>query len=678
MVHGASLWQAYAISPTIESAAMSDVATHLRYREEVDGLRALAVVPVILFHAGFEWFSGGFVGVDVFFVISGYLITTIILSEKSSGRFSIAGFYERRARRILPALIFVILVCLPLAWMWMVPADLRSFSQSVLAVSVFASNILFWKSSGYFDASAEEKPLLHTWSLGVEEQYYLLFPLFIMLTWKLGQRRQAWFLVGIAAVSLALSEWAWRNQPMANFYLAPTRAWELLVGSLLAFASFSMPLYQRVGDRGAEILSSLGLVLIFGSIVHYDKTTPFPSLYALAPTLGTALILGFASGQTRVARMLSTKWVVVLGLISYSAYLWHQPLFAFARLSRADRPSPLLFLTLSMVAIGLAYLSWRYVEMPFRNRKKISRRPIFVLSAVGSLVLVLIGLAGELSKGFPGRLSESALALMETAIPSPKRDECHTMGNDFRDPAKACVYFNDKATWATFGDSHTIEPAYALAERLAARGQGLVHLSFSGCQPALLFESSEPGCTRWLNQALIRIELDDRIRNVLVGFRYSSHLYGDHAAIYPRVPDVPLRIKGGSPEHSRELVWTSFEIIIKRLRSAGKRVFVLAPIPELGRPVQQNILSGQFRGDASSDRGATRAYHDARNRFVLGKLNALNWDDNLVLVDPAAVLCDEKICRALIDSEAMYFDDDHLSVAGARRVVKQLDAFLNP
>lgn len=322
---------------------MSELANHIRYRPEVDGLRALAVIPVILFHAGFELFSGGFVGVDIFFVISGYLITTILLVEKSAGRFSIVGFYERRARRILPALFFVILACLPFAWLWMTPDRLREFSQSIVAVTVFASNVLFWKSSGYFDASAEEKPLLHTWSLGVEEQYYLLFPLFLILTWRLGRKNQAWLILSMATISLALCEWAWRNHPMANFYLAPTRAWELLIGSLLAFAAFDRPLYQRVTERLADALSFFGMLLVFWSIFYFDKTTPFPSLFALAPILGTALILGFSGAKTIAAKLLSTKWVVAIGLISYSAYLWHQPLFAFARLRSTESPSLLVF-----------------------------------------------------------------------------------------------------------------------------------------------------------------------------------------------------------------------------------------------------------------------------------------------------------------------------------------------
>lgn len=239
----------------------------MKYRSEIDGLRAVAVVPVILFHAGFQIFSGGYVGVDVFFVISGYLITTILVDDINSDRFKIIDFYERRARRIIPALLFVILVCVPFAWMWMIPSQMKDFSQSLVAVSLFASNVLFQLESGYFATAAEEKPLLHTWSLAVEEQYYVLFPIFLLLTWRFGRNRVFWSIVVLAAMSLALSELASRIKPTANFYLAPTRAWELLAGSIAAF------IVGEQGVRSSNSLSSIGLTAILVSIFAYDDTT---------------------------------------------------------------------------------------------------------------------------------------------------------------------------------------------------------------------------------------------------------------------------------------------------------------------------------------------------------------------------------------------------------------------
>ncbi len=207
----------------------------MQYRAEIDGLRAIAVLPVIFFHAGFEWFRGGFLGVDVFFVISGFLITSILIADLEKQQFGIMYFYERRARRLLPALFFMLLICLPFSWYWMIPSQLEDFSKSLIAVLFFSSNILFWRESGYFESASDENPLLHTWSLAVEEQYYLLFPLWLAFTWRFGRSHAFRGVVLLGVISLILSEWGWRNSPSANFYLAPTRAWELLAGSTVAF-----------------------------------------------------------------------------------------------------------------------------------------------------------------------------------------------------------------------------------------------------------------------------------------------------------------------------------------------------------------------------------------------------------------------------------------------------------
>lgn len=298
----------------------------MRYRPEIDGLRAISVLPVIMFHAGFTLFSGGFVGVDIFFVISGFLITSIIASEINENKFTFVGFYERRARRILPALFFVIACCCPFVWLWMLPVQAKDFSASVISVVFFASNIFFWMKDGYFSEASELKPLLHTWSLAVEEQYYLLFPPFLLLLWRYGRNRLFLIILTLALGSLLLTELGWRFKPSVNFFLAPTRAWELLAGSLCALIAFGkQPLRSN-------FLSSFGLGLIVFSILNYDNSTPFPSFYALAPVTGACLILLFGNTGTAVAWLLSRQVLVAVGLISYSAYLWHQPVFALARI----------------------------------------------------------------------------------------------------------------------------------------------------------------------------------------------------------------------------------------------------------------------------------------------------------------------------------------------------------
>ncbi|WML90713.1 acyltransferase [Thiothrix lacustris] len=373
------------------------------YRKEIDGLRALAVIPVILFHAGFAAVSGGFVGVDVFFVISGYLITSIILEELAAGRFTVAGFYERRARRILPALFFVLLACLPLAWWLLLPAEMVDFGKSMAAVAVFASNILFWLQTDYFAATAEQIPLLHTWSLAVEEQYYLVFPLFMLLAWGLGKRWLVGLISLVALLSLGWSEWLWRGSVEANFYLIPSRAWELMLGALAAFY-----LQNKASPQGmlAQVGSLGGLALLGYAVFFFHDGIPFPSLYALVPTVGALLLIVAATPATWVGKLLASPPLVGIGLISYSAYLWHQPLFVFARMQALDEPSTAFMAGLSVLTLVLAWFSWRFVEKPFRDRSRFTRTQIFSGAVIGSLLFIALGAALVLTDGLASRFAE--------------------------------------------------------------------------------------------------------------------------------------------------------------------------------------------------------------------------------------------------------------------------------
>jgi peptidoglycan/LPS O-acetylase OafA/YrhL len=357
----------------------------MQYRKEIDGLRAVAVLPVMFFHAGFERFGGGFLGVDIFFVISGYLITTIILKEKDVGTFSLVSFYERRIRRIFPALFFVLIACLPFAWLWLLPHELKNFGQSLMAVSLFISNLFFWQESDYFASDAEMIPLLHTWSLAVEEQYYVLFPLLIGVLWFIGKRKLTALLLLIAIASLAFSEWAWRHYPDANFYLLPSRAWELLAGVLAAFYAHQYPL------KGKQSFSLIGLIMIIGSILLLNDKLPFPSLYTLIPVIGTVLIILFATQTTWVGKLLSTPILAGVGLISYSAYLWHQPIFVFARLQSMQELPDWQFLILILLTLLLAFVSWIFVEQPFRNKHNFTQRQIFSMAILATTGMLLAG-----------------------------------------------------------------------------------------------------------------------------------------------------------------------------------------------------------------------------------------------------------------------------------------------
>lgn len=382
----------------------------MNYRAEIDGLRAVAVFPVILFHAGLSLFSGGFVGVDIFFVISGYLITTIIINNIDAGRFSLAYFYERRARRILPALYIVMVASIPFAWAWLKPSDMKDFAESLLAVSTFWSNILFLNESGYFDTAAELKPLLHTWSLAVEEQYYIIFPLLLMGFWKLGKRRLLYILSAVFLVSLASAHWYAYRKPSEAFYLLPMRGWELLIGAMVAFYLQRRP--HPFSPFWKNILSLLGLMLILFSIFFYDDSTPFPSLYALVPTLGTALIILCADAGTLVKRLLSMRLLVGIGLVSYSAYLWHQPMMAYARHLEILESNTLVIAVIIVTTFLLAYVTWRFVEKPFRQPHRISRSALVKTSLAAFAALIVFAGVGIKTEGFTFRYSADDLILI--------------------------------------------------------------------------------------------------------------------------------------------------------------------------------------------------------------------------------------------------------------------------
>ena len=339
----------------------------ISYRSDIDGLRAVAVVPVVLYHAGVPWLGGGFIGVDVFFVISGFLITSIIAPELESGKFSLLRFYERRARRILPALFFVLAASFLAATVMLLPGAFEAFGKSLLSTLGFVSNVWFWRSStGYFAHASEFLPLLHTWSLAVEEQFYVFYPLALALLMRWGRRTMIVAIAATSLLSLALAVWATPQMPAASFYLLPTRAWELGFGALVALGVAP----RRMHQTAREMLSAIALLAILVPMVFYDANTTFPGLAAVPPVLGaTLLIMIGATGSSTLHRLLGARAIVSVGLISYSLYLWHWPVLAYFRVAVAD---PHLPVALAILAVGLssamAYLSWRYVERPFRVR----------------------------------------------------------------------------------------------------------------------------------------------------------------------------------------------------------------------------------------------------------------------------------------------------------------------
>lgn len=472
----------------------------MKYRPEIDGLRAVAVIPVLLFHAGFSIFKGGFIGVDVFFVISGYLITSIIHPDIKKNSFSITQFYERRVRRILPALFLVCLVCIPIALMSMLPDEFKAFSKSLAAVNIFSSNILFWQESGYFESAAELKPLLHTWSIAVEEQFYLFFPLFLMLFRNLKTKGLIALLLAVTFISLGFSEYVATRDSSANFYLLPTRAWELSIGAILAI---SMPERTETFPSVSAWAPLLGLGMILYSVFTVDKDVTFPGLLALIPVLGTALIIAFCKPTDVTGKILCFKPIWGLGLISYSTYLWHQPLFAFARL-REGVLTPGRYFVLIFISLILAYFTWRYIENPFRNRKNFSRIKIFSGAAILSGTLITFGISGY-------HLSEKMLILNDEqahilSYLHYDRAESYREGSCFLQEEKSFLEFKEECFSSgnpmIWGDSNAAALSYGLRENLGE----ITQLTASACPPFTDYKtSSRPHCYEINNYALEKI-----------------------------------------------------------------------------------------------------------------------------------------------------------------------------
>jgi peptidoglycan/LPS O-acetylase OafA/YrhL len=636
----------------------------MNYRREVDGLRALAVLPVILFHAGFETFSGGFVGVDVFFVISGYLITTIILDDLQSGTFSVVNFYERRARRILPALFFVMLVCIPFAWLWLLPVLMKDFSQSLVAVSVFASNIWFWRESGYFDTAAELKPLLHTWSLAVEEQFYVFFPLFLMLIWRLGRRWVVIVLAPVFAISLALAQWASIAEPTAAFYLLPTRGWELLIG---AFAAIYLSRASRpqFGKGMTEALGGLGVLMIFASVFAYSAATPFPGLYALLPTVGTVLIILFASQQTAVGQFVGNAVFVGIGLISYSAYLWHQPLFAFLKHSGYGE-STTVYLVLIAVTFGLAYLTWRFIENPFRRKQTFGRATIFLLAALMMAFFIGFGALGHKTHGFSDR--SHMLKFADLAYDASKLgySSCNNALTQTEPKLNYCYGEGEPADALVIGDSHADDKLYGIAE--AVKDFDWMLVGNTSCPPlmGLRFKSADnTECNEILSRLFAYLDKQDALKVAVLSFSQAYPLEE-----YIAADDVQLRL---DPEdtiaediadpalNKVDAFYAGLDRTVEFLVSRNVATVIILDIPELTY-FPADCIKGKV--ECSFSKAAVLE----RQKILRAKVAELQRSTpNVHVFDSLDVFCVDgsDTCSILKDGRILYRDSHHLGHYGS-------------
>lgn len=659
-------------------AARLDTAGRHGYRADIDGLRAVAVVPVVLFHAGIAHFSGGYVGVDVFFVISGYLITRLIAGEIQRGAFSLARFYERRIRRIFPALFAMLGASLIAGLILFLPRDFENFGRNLVGVAGFVSNIFFWAQTDYFDGPAELKPLLHTWSLAVEEQFYIVFPLF--LAWMARRRPDGGrkIITIIALASLAGSAVAVAIEPTTAFYLTPFRAWELLLGSLLALEVF--PPFTNARQR--QIAAFGGLALILASVTLYSDLTPFPGLAALLPCVGAALIIHAGEGGgSLVGRFLSLRPIVFIGLISYSVYLWHWPLIVFASYYLVEEPTVAQTLALIAASFALGGLSWRTIELPFRKRSRASPVPLF--AAAGSFVgcALLLGTNVYAARGWPQRFPERVDTLSDYAASfNPLIDRCAELDAQILPNSPCTIGDPAKARLFLWGDSHAAALFGALAA-IAREGVGTVYGATPRCPP-LLGVGTDDECIEANQGRLDYVLGHPEIRTVILAARWSFYVDGRATAIGPaetngNLPELEDVSGTDYPQFSpaaRREFREGLTALVDALLLHGKRVVLIYPIPEIGYDVPSTLARiAQQGGDPAKFTVPARYYYKRQN-YAFQVLDRLGARPNLARVYPNRILCPGRRCLTYAKGVPLYFDSHHLSIPGSRMLAPDLAA----
>ncbi|MGK9167093.1 acyltransferase [Inquilinus limosus] len=614
------------------------------YRKDIDGLRAVAVVPVVLYHAGISLLGGGFVGVDVFFVISGYLITSILANDIETDRFSIVSFYERRARRIFPALFTMMLISSIVFTIIMLSSDLLAFAKSIIAAVSFTSNILFYREFGYFAVSSAFKPLLHTWSLAVEEQFYILFPILLYVLSKAGRWKRNATLTAIVGLSLAINVWGIAYHPNATFYLLPARAWELLLGSLLALNVIPAP-----ATRGLrEIAAALGLALIAYSVLTLTSADPFPGWNAAPPCIGAALIIwAGAGGKSLGGRLLGLRPVVFIGKISYSLYLWHWPIIVFVKYSTSRELSEGetgLVITLSLAA---AVLSWRYIEQPFRGRgSPFSRRWIFSCSAAATALLLSIGAATYVAKGWPQRFPEAIPIIEKYAAYKPggellRSRTCflHEDQSFAEYPVDTC-YGGEAPDILIWGDSQAAQLYRGLSVKAADAALSVGQATYAACLPVLgLDHNTYPGCAEF-NDRTVDLIRSRPPKTVVLGGRWETL------------------------QDQRDV--SKLEDTIAALRKIGAAVLVVGQSPSFFAPAYALYIRGMRSG--STDAPVAGNDHTEINRWIADAADR----GGASFFAPDSLFCNGTMCRIQTDGTLLFWDRLHLTIEGSEYVGAKL------
>ncbi|MEM9048165.1 MAG: acyltransferase family protein [Pseudomonadota bacterium] len=652
----------------------------LPYRPDIDGLRALAVLPVVLFHAKVPGFQGGFVGVDIFFVISGFLITAILIEDLRAGRFSLLRFYERRVRRILPALLLVAAVTTLTAIAFLVPPDLSDFARSLAGTLLFYANFVFAADVGYFDAPAETKPLLHSWSLAIEEQFYIVFPL---LLWLLHRRVRSpfWPLAGLAALSFTAAVYATAEDAPRAFFMPHLRAWELLAGALIALAP-----WRAWPRKLAEPAGWAGLALLVAPVFLYSAETRFPGLAALPPVLGTALLIqaGRTAGLS-AARFLAVPPLVGLGLISYALYLWHWPVLVFSQYAAIGPLAPAQTAGLLALSLFLAFASWRWIERPFRRPDRIARRPLFGMAGLVALALLAVAGVLDLTRGLPQRFPPQIVAMVEAkqamraayADCTRRNRQLGTAPEAADTLAFACrIGAPDAAPdFLVWGDSHAGVLVHAVdrAAQKAGRAGWLLH--HGGCPPLLDVTVARAhrstACLRF-NEGVARFLAAERPALVLLAARWAL---AETGVGFGLESELPMRLSLDGAEDRASVFREGLRRSLAAIRATDAEAVLIGPVPEIGFDPPARLAQA-WRFGAGNPTGPTRAAFLTRQAGVFSSFDRLAAEHDATLIRPDSLLCPQIYCAIVHSGQTLYFDDDHLSLAGAALLAPLFDPVL--
>jgi peptidoglycan/LPS O-acetylase OafA/YrhL len=621
----------------------------LRYRADIDGLRAIAVLSVFAFHANIHLLGGGYVGVDIFFVISGYLISEIIFKEVDTGTFRLSRFYLRRVRRIIPALCVVTLAVFLFSIRFLYPSELDDLSKSAIASSLSASNIFFWQSAGYFDGPSNSKPLLHTWSLGVEEQFYILFP--ILATW-IGFKSARWRVYALCLAmlaSLGVSEYLALTDVSSAFYLPYSRFWELLLGSLLAARIFEPP--RNLGIR--ELVAGLGLAMIAAAVLTYRGVTAFPGLAALLPCLGAAaIILSGVSSQTIAGRILALPPLAFIGLISYSLYLWHWPMIVFQRVGQIVHTglSPTLDKALVVVlTFVVAFLSWRFIEKPFRKDIRSWREKRSLAPLAATFLICAISLGALAEDGWPARFSPESIRLASyldySAGADVRAGTCFLLDQEKFEAfnMQLCMRRNPPhRAIMLIGDSHAGHLYQGLNFRYGEDAD-ILQATATGCKPLLSDANGVTTCSEMAKFIYGDYLLQNKVDLLVISARWGKEDLGDISKTleWLKKRDIPTVLIGPTPE---------YDVRLPRL---------LAQTPDLrdGKALQGHVLPefAQLDGEISE---------------VVGKIAGIRY------LSAYEALCPNETCAVLVDGVPVYYDTGHLTKPASIMLVERFGPLL--